>query len=143
MLHCDLGPPTAQSMKINSVNFPWLNDYNKHANTQLSTACKHTVLACTCFHIRSCIAGASLFTYGKLGRNVYLCVAVKMKIIIFEINNSKSRYEKKKEVSIHSHALSLQMFNEKLCVGYQSGFSLIHVYADERPQSELRCVCVG
>ena len=80
--------------------------------------------------------GASLFTYGKLGRNVYLCVAVKMKIIIFEINNSKSRYEKKKEVSIHSHALSLQMFNEKLCVGYQSGFSLIHVYADERPQSE-------
>ena len=85
--------------------------------------------------------GASLFTYGKLGRNAYVCVAVKMKIIIFEINNSKNRYEKIKDVSINSHALSLQMFNEKLCVGYQSGFSLIHVYADERPQSELNCSC--
>ena len=29
------------------------------------------------------------------------------------------------------------MFNEKLCVGYQSGFSLIHIYMDEKPQSEL------
>ncbi len=29
------------------------------------------------------------------------------------------------------------MFNEKLCVGYQSGFSLIHIYMDEKSQSEL------
>jgi len=28
------------------------------------------------------------------------------------------------------------MFNEKLCVGYQSGFSLFHLYVDGHPQSK-------
>ena len=38
------------------------------------------------------------------------------------------------EVTVPSHVQSLQMFNEKLCVGYQSGFSLFHVYVEEPPQ---------
>ncbi len=38
------------------------------------------------------------------------------------------------EVIVPFQAQSLQMFNEKLCVGYQSGFSLFHVYNDEQPQ---------
>jgi len=33
-------------------------------------------------------------------------------------------------------AQSLQIFNEKLCVGYQSGFTLFHMYIDEKPQRE-------
>ena len=42
------------------------------------------------------------------------------------------------EVTVPFQAQSLQMFNEKLCVGYQSGFSLFHVYNDEKPQCKPR-----
>jgi len=40
------------------------------------------------------------------------------------------------EVAVPTQARSLQMFNEKLCVGYQSGFSLFHLYVDGHPQSK-------
>ena len=43
------------------------------------------------------------------------------------------------EVAVPSQAHSLQMFNEKLCVGYQSGFSLFHLYMDGKPQSKTAC----
>jgi hypothetical protein len=43
------------------------------------------------------------------------------------------------EVMVPTQAQSLQMFNEKLCVGYQSGFSLFHVYVDEKPQCKGIC----
>jgi len=41
------------------------------------------------------------------------------------------------EVTVPFQAQSLQIFNEKLCVGYQSGFSLFHMYIDEKPQCML------
>ena len=44
------------------------------------------------------------------------------------------------EVAVPSQAHSLQMFNEKLCVGYQSGFSLFHLYMDGKPQSKTACL---
>ena len=44
------------------------------------------------------------------------------------------------EVAVPSQAHSLQMFNEKLCVGYQSGFSLFHLYMDGKPQSKSACL---
>jgi len=78
--------------------------------------------------------GASLFTCGNLGPTWYICVAVKNKVLIYELNRTKVRYEKKKEVAVPTQARSLQMFNEKLCVGYQSGFSLFHLYVDGHPQ---------
>ena len=40
--------------------------------------------------------GATLFTTGSLGPTVYVCAAVKNKVVILEINRTKQRYEKKK-----------------------------------------------
>ena len=37
-------------------------------------------------------------------------------------------------MTVPLQAQSLQIFNEKSCVGYQSGFSLFHMYIDEQPQ---------
>ncbi len=43
------------------------------------------------------LAGSSRFTYGCLGRNVYLCVSIKTRVIIFEVGNAlKNKCEKKK-----------------------------------------------
>ncbi|XP_064397756.1 serine/threonine-protein kinase MRCK alpha-like isoform X2 [Halichondria panicea] len=79
--------------------------------------------------------GANVFTTGSLGPTVYVCAAVKNKVVILEVNRTKQRYEKKKEVTLPLQVECMQMFNEKLCVGYQSGFSLIHIYMDEKSQS--------
>ena len=40
------------------------------------------------------------------------------------------------EVNVVSPVLTMQVFNEKLCVGYESGFSLFHLYTDESPLSK-------
>jgi serine/threonine-protein kinase MRCK len=82
--------------------------------------------------------GAHLFCTGNLGPTQYICVAVKDKVLIFELNRTKLRHEKKKEVSVPGSGIihALSMFNEKLCVGYQSGFSLFNVYLDE-PERKL------
>lgn len=40
--------------------------------------------------------GASKFTYSSLGRTVYLCVAIKNRVIVYEIGSLKNKYEKKK-----------------------------------------------
>eukprot|EP00731_Ephydatia_muelleri_P030003 Em0021g526a len=78
--------------------------------------------------------GASLFACGVLGSVVYVCVAIKNKVAIYELTPKiKNKYEKKKEISVASPVLSMQVFNEKLCVGYTAGFSLFHLYTDETP----------
>ena len=56
--------------------------------------------------------GASRFTSNSLGRTIYLCVAVKNRVIIFEINNTqKNKCEKKK---VRSKVASL--YNELSCL---------------------------
>ncbi len=40
--------------------------------------------------------GANVFTTGSLGPTVYVCAAVKNKVVILEVNRTKQRYEKKK-----------------------------------------------
>ena len=42
------------------------------------------------------LIGASVFTCGNLGPTWYICVAVKNKVLIYELNRTKVRYEKKK-----------------------------------------------
>lgn len=63
------------------------------------------LLTCIVFIFMTCcpFTGASRFTYNKLGRTIYLCVAIKTRIIIYEISNSqKNKYEKKK---VRSHVV--------------------------------------
>ena len=82
--------------------------------------------------------GAHLFCTGNLGPTQYICVAVKNRAIIYELSRSKPHYERKKEVVVSKSQTihCMTMFNDKLCVGYQSGFSLYNVYLDEPERSE-------
>ena len=53
-----------------------------------------------------CSTGAHLFCTGNLGPTNYACVAVKNRILIYEINRSKLRYELKKVGLLHwEHAV--------------------------------------
>ena len=45
------------------------------------------------------------------------------------------------EIVVPSQPHCMLMFNDKLCIGYQSGFSLFNVYLDEMERSELSTLC--
>ena len=83
-------------------------------------------------------SGTHLFCTGNLGPTQYICVAIKNKAIIYELVHSKQRYLRKKEVMVSSPTIHcMMMFNDKLCVGYQSGFSLFNVYLEEPEKSKI------
>uniref|UniRef100_A0A1X7VNS0 non-specific serine/threonine protein kinase n=1 Tax=Amphimedon queenslandica TaxID=400682 RepID=A0A1X7VNS0_AMPQE len=80
--------------------------------------------------------GAHLFCTGNLGPTQYICVAIKNKVLIYELSRTKTRYERKKELVISGQVHSMSMVNEKLCIGYLSGFSVFNVYLDQ-PEIKL------
>ncbi|XP_059087809.1 serine/threonine-protein kinase MRCK beta-like isoform X3 [Tigriopus californicus] len=71
-----------------------------------------------------------------LASSFCLCVAVKRQVIIYEINRLKSRHKRLREVLLPAQAQSLDVFSEgRLCVGYQSGFTIYSLLGDQHPLS--------
>merc|ERR1719210_549552 len=67
-----------------------------------------------------------------------LCVAVKRQVIIYEITRLKSRHKRLREVLLPAQAQSLDVFSEgRLCVGYQSGFTIYSLLGDQHPLSPV------
>merc|ERR1719356_443104 len=65
-----------------------------------------------------------------------LCVAVKRQVIIYEITRLKTRHARLREVLLPAQAQSLDVFSEgRLCVGYQSGFTIYSLLGDQHPLS--------
>jgi serine/threonine-protein kinase MRCK len=63
-----------------------------------------------------------------------LCVAVKRQVIIYEITRLKTRHKRLREVLLPAQAQSLDVFSEgRLCVGYQSGFTIYSLMGDQHP----------
>ncbi len=66
-----------------------------------------------------------------------LCVAIKRQVIIYEITRLKSRHKRLREVLLPTQAQSLNIFSEgRLCVGYQSGFTIYSLLGDQHPLCE-------
>jgi serine/threonine-protein kinase MRCK len=62
------------------------------------------------------------------------CVAVKRQVLIYEINRTKSRHKKVREFTLPAVAQCLVVMSQgRLCVGYQSGFSIYSLYGDQHP----------
>lgn len=69
-----------------------------------------------------------------------LCVAIKRQntsqVIIYEITRTKTRHKRLREVMLPTQAQTLQIMSEgRLCVGYQSGFSIYSITGDHHPIS--------
>ena len=57
-------------------------------------------------------------------------------MIIYEITRLKSRHKRLREVLLPAQAQSLDVFSEgRLCVGYQSGFTIYSLLGDQHPLS--------
>ncbi|XP_059484559.1 serine/threonine-protein kinase Genghis Khan isoform X4 [Neocloeon triangulifer] len=90
--------------------------------------------------------GCISFTTGPMKRipgvaNTYcLCVAIKKQntsqVIIYEITRTKVRHKRLREVLLPTQAQTLNIFSDgRLCVGYQSGFTIYSIMGDQHPMS--------
>ena len=70
-------------------------------------------------------------------------------VIIYEITRLKSRHKRLREVLLPAQAQSLDVFSEgRLCVGYQSGFTIYSLLGDQHPLSLVHpdnqvCKCIS
>jgi len=79
--------------------------------------------------------GCSMFCYGAVrqGTTSCLCVAVKRQIIVYELNRTKQRHRRVKEILCPGTVQYIEMFSERLCVGYPSSFALYSVQGEGPP----------
>ncbi|XP_049786774.1 serine/threonine-protein kinase Genghis Khan [Schistocerca cancellata] len=69
-----------------------------------------------------------------------LCVAIKRQntsqLIIYEVTRTKTRHKRLREIMLPTQAQTLNVFSEgRLCVGYQSGFSIYSITGDQNALS--------
>lgn len=81
--------------------------------------------------------GCHLFCTGlvRQGSSSCLCVAIKRTIQVYELNKTKQRHRKMKDIQVPGNVQFLEMMNERLCVGYPSCFAIYSVQGDGAPMT--------
>uniref|UniRef100_A0A8B9PXF2 Serine/threonine-protein kinase MRCK beta n=1 Tax=Apteryx owenii TaxID=8824 RepID=A0A8B9PXF2_APTOW len=76
--------------------------------------------------------GCQLITTGTLKKSSSTClfVAVKRQVFCYEIHRTKPFHKKFSEIQAPGTVQWMTVFKDKLCVGYQSGFSLLNIQGD-------------
>ena len=76
--------------------------------------------------------GSSLFTTGRIrqGSTMCMCVAMKRHVLVYEFNRTKLRHKKIKELTLPAPCSCLELFQERLCAGYTSGFGLFSIQGE-------------
>ncbi|XP_071833559.1 serine/threonine-protein kinase MRCK alpha-like isoform X2 [Apostichopus japonicus] len=78
----------------------------------------------------------SMFTTGRIrqGSTTGLCVAVKQSICVYEFNMTKNRHRKIRDIAVGKPVQCLQIVSERLCVGFQTGFTIFGIEAEGQQQ---------
>ncbi|XP_054254432.1 serine/threonine-protein kinase MRCK alpha isoform X3 [Indicator indicator] len=66
-----------------------------------------------------------------------LCVAMKRQVLCYELNQSKTRHKKIKEIQVQGNVQWMAIFSDRLCVGYPSGFLKYPLHGEGSPYSLL------
>ncbi|XP_065655108.1 serine/threonine-protein kinase MRCK alpha isoform X2 [Hydra vulgaris] len=79
--------------------------------------------------------GALFFTVGSIRQSscTCLCVAQKKSAILYELNRTKTRYRKMRDVPFNFSCQWVGIYNNKLLVGYPSGFVMIDILKESPP----------
>lgn len=82
--------------------------------------------------------GCQTFCTGLIrqGTVTCLCVAIKRTIQVYEVNKTRVRYRKLKDIQVPGHVEFVDMMSERLCVGYPSTFAIYTVQGDGAPMSK-------
>ncbi|KAH9523079.1 Serine/threonine-protein kinase MRCK alpha, partial [Bulinus truncatus] len=84
--------------------------------------------------------GCHIFCHGEIrqpqgGNSCCLCVAIKRTVQVYEINKTRQRYRKMKDISVPSQVECIEMMSDRLCVGYPSCFAIYSVQGDAAPMT--------
>uniref|UniRef100_A0A7M4FBT2 Serine/threonine-protein kinase MRCK beta n=1 Tax=Crocodylus porosus TaxID=8502 RepID=A0A7M4FBT2_CROPO len=76
--------------------------------------------------------GCQFITTGTLKKSSSVClfVAVKRQVLCYETHRTKPFHKKFSEIQASGTVQWMSVFKDKLCVGYQSGFSLLNIQGD-------------
>jgi serine/threonine-protein kinase MRCK len=87
--------------------------------------------------------GSTTFCTGlvRQGSSHCLCVAVKRTVYVYELNLTRVRHKRVKEIQCMGTIQCIEMMQESLCVGYQSAFALYSVQGDAAPMGECAIRC--
>ena len=82
--------------------------------------------------------GCTSFCTGMVrqGTSTVLCVAIKRTIVVYELNRTKMRHRRVKEIQVPGPVQYIEMINERLCVGYPSSFAMYSVQGEGAPMSK-------
>jgi hypothetical protein len=67
--------------------------------------------------------------------NTYLCVAMKRTIMAFELTKTRQKHRKIRDIPVTGQVQFLDLWGDKLCVGYQSSFVIYNLLKEEAPIS--------
>uniref|UniRef100_A0A4W5RZS7 Serine/threonine-protein kinase MRCK alpha n=1 Tax=Hucho hucho TaxID=62062 RepID=A0A4W5RZS7_9TELE len=83
--------------------------------------------------------GCTALVSGPVRNNslICLCVAMKRQVICYEVNKSKARHRRLRELQTPGPVQWMGLLSERLCVGYQAGFTRYSVHGDCAPVSLL------
>lgn len=83
--------------------------------------------------------GCQALVSGQLrhGALTCLCVAMKRQVICYEINKSKTRHRKLREIQAPGPVQWMALMGERLCLGYQAGFVRYGLPGEAAPVSLL------
>ncbi|BFZ11843.1 hypothetical protein BsWGS_14882 [Bradybaena similaris] len=84
--------------------------------------------------------GCSAFCHGEIrqphgGSSCCLCVAIKRTVQVYEVNKTRQKYRKMKDIQVPSQVQCVEMMSDRLCVGYQSCFAIYCVQGDAAPMT--------
>lgn len=83
--------------------------------------------------------GCQVLASGPLhhGALTCLCVAMKRQVICYELNKSKARHRKLREIQVPGAVQWMALLSERLCIGYQAGFVQYSPHNEAAPISLL------
>lgn len=74
--------------------------------------------------------------------SLYLfCTAIKKQVLVYEVNRTKGRHHRRKEICLPVPAHTLDVIGNRLCVGLPSAFHLYSVLDDSPPISLVNTDC--
>ncbi|XP_059170466.1 serine/threonine-protein kinase MRCK alpha-like isoform X3 [Physella acuta] len=84
--------------------------------------------------------GCHIFCHGEIrqpqgGSSCCLSVAIKRTVQVYEVNKTRARYRKMKDIQVPGQVDCIEMMSDRLCVGYPSCFAIYSVQGDAAPMT--------
>jgi len=81
--------------------------------------------------------GCSIICTGLVGTTVSLCIACKRTIYVCELNRTKQRHWRMKEITCPGFVQYMSIYSERLCVGYPSSFAIYSIQGEGATVGQL------